>query len=236
VKTANLTGGPGPLNDDPLLEAELLHEMRHPLLGIKAGLVLLSRTLGPQLTGLDDFRLVTDQVGRLEELLRTWQDLFASPLTKSASFAVGPVVSRALDLFGHRVRPLGERFTYDGQVEATGYGIAQAFFHATSNVVANALDEAERSGGKVLVRVLDGEREVEVRVSDDGSGIDDAHRELVFEPRFTTKDCGNGLGLYIAQSLMHRCGGQVRLVDEGDSARAAWARTEFAISVPKVQA
>jgi signal transduction histidine kinase len=236
VKITNLTGGPAPVDHDPLLEAELLHELRHPLLGIKAGLVLLSRTLGSQLTGLDDFRLVTDQVARLEELLRTWQDLFASPLTQSASFAVGPVVSRALDLFGHRVRPLGERFTYDRRVEAMGYGIAQALFHATSNVVANALDEAEQSGGKVLVRVLDGERDVEVRVSDDGSGIDAAHRDLVFEPRFTTKDCGNGLGLYIAQSLMHRCGGHVRLVDAGDSSRAAWARTEFAISVPRVQA
>ncbi|MFL5405764.1 MAG: ATP-binding protein [Myxococcales bacterium] len=236
MKTTNLTGGPAPMNDDPLLEAELLHEMRHPLLGIKAGLVLLSRTLGSQLTSLDDFRLVTDQVARLEELLRTWQDLFASPLTKSASFAVGPVVSRALDLFGHRVRPLGERFIYDQKVEAMGYGIAQALFHATSNVVANALDEAEHSGGKVLVRVLESERDVEVRVSDDGSGIEAAHRDLVFEPRFTTKDYGNGLGLYIAQSLMHRCGGHVRLVENGDCSRVAWARTEFAISVPKVQA
>jgi len=134
------------------------------------------------------------------------------------------------------VRPLGERFTYDRRVEAMGYGIAQALFHATSNVVVNALDEAERTGGKVLVRVLDCEREVEVRVSDDGSGIDEAHCELVFEPRFTTKDCGSGLGLYIAQSLMHRCGGQIRLVGEGDPFRAAWARTEFAISVPKAQA
>ena len=233
MKTTNLTGGPAAANDDPLLEAELLHEMRHPLLGIKAGLVLLSRTLGSRLTELDDYRLVTDQVARLEELLRTWQDLFASPLTDCAPFAVGPVVSRALDLFGHRVRTLGERFTYQPRVEANGFGIAQALFHATSNVVANALDEAESNGGRVLVRVLDGEREIEIRVSDDGSGIDDAHRELVFEPRFTTKDCGNGLGLYIAQSLMHRCGGHVRLVGEGDPSRAAWARTEFAICVPK---
>jgi signal transduction histidine kinase len=216
-----------------LLEAELLHEMRHPLLGIKAGLELLSRALGPQLTGLDDFRLVGSQVSRLEELVRTWQDLFASPLSGAVTFAVEPVVARALDLFGHRLRPLGDRFSYAPDKEAKGHGVAQALLHATSNLVANALDEAERGPGRLLVRVLDAVQQVEVRVSDEGSGIAAANRERIFERRFTTKERGSGLGLYIAHSLMERSGGRVWLVGEDDPSRAAWARTEFAISLPK---
>ena len=221
--------------DDALLHAELLHEIRHPLFGIKAGLELLARTLGRELTGLDDFRLVCTQVARLEELLRTWQDVFASPASAAATFAVEPVVSRALDLFGQRLRSLGNRFSYVPHAKAKGHGIAQALFHATSNVVANALDEADRAHCKVLVRVLDGEHEVEVRVSDDGSGIVPDHCEHIFEPRFTTKARGSGLGLYIAQSLMDRSCGRVWLVPDEDPARAGWARTEFAISLPKVQ-
>jgi signal transduction histidine kinase len=220
-------------DDGTLLEAELLHEMRHPLFGIKAGLELLSRSLGTQLTGLDDFRLVSSQVARLEELLRTWQDLFASPLSGTATFSVEPVVSRALDLFGHRLRAFGDRFSYVPHAQAMGHGIPQALLHATSNVVANALDEAERTEGRLLVRVLDGEEQVEVRVSDEGSGIVAANRERIFEPRFTTKERGSGLGLYIAHSLMERSGGRVWLVGEDDPSRAAWASTEFAISLPK---
>jgi signal transduction histidine kinase len=231
VKTATKTL-PGP-RDDALLEAELLHEMRHPLLGIKAGLELLSRALGPQLTGLDDFRLVTSQVARMEELLRSWQDLFASPLSGAATFTVEPIVSRALDLFGHRLRPFGDRFSFVPDAEAKGHGVAQALLHATSNVVANALDEAERGQGRLLVRVLDGGHEIQVRVSDEGSGIAAADRERIFARRFTTKERGNGLGLYIAHSLMERSGGRVWLVSEDDPSRAAWARTEFAISLPK---
>jgi len=220
--------------DDALLEAELLHEMRHPLLGIKAGLELLSRSLGTQLTGLDDFRLVTSQVSRLEELLRTWQDLFASPLSGAEPFSVEPIVSRALDLFAHRLRRLGDRFSYAPHAEAKGHGIAQALFHATSNVIANAIDEAERTQeGRVLVRVLDAAQRVEVRVSDEGAGIAAADRSRIFEPRFTTKQRGSGLGLYIAHSLMERSGGEVWLVGEDDPSRTAWARTEFAICVPK---
>jgi len=231
VKTA--TGIPSRPHDDALLEAELLHEMRHPLLGIKGGLELLSRALGPQLTSLDDFRLVTAQVARLEELLRSWQDLFASPLSGAATFAVEPVVSRALDLFAHRLRPFGDRFSYVPDAAVKAHGVAQALLHATSNLVANALDEAERGAGRLLVRVLVAAQQVEVRVSDDGSGIATADRDRIFERRFTTKERGSGLGLYIAHSLMERSGGRVWLVGEDDPSRAAWARTEFAISLPK---
>jgi signal transduction histidine kinase len=219
--------------DDALLEAELLHEMRHPLLGIKAGLELLSRSLGPQLTGHDDYRLVTGQVARLEELLRSWQDLFASPLTAAAPFDAELVVSRVLDLFSHRLRPLGARFSYAPQTDRKAHGIAQALLHATSNVVANALDEAERSQARVLVRLLDAGQSVEVRVSDDGGGIAPANRERIFEPRFSTKERGSGLGLYIARSLMERSGGRVFVVTDGDASRAPWARTELAIAFPK---
>jgi signal transduction histidine kinase len=221
------------LPNDSLLEAELLHEMRHPLLGIKAGLELLSRSLGTELTRHDDFRLVTGQVARLEELLRSWQDLFASPLTVATSFDAELVVSRVLDLFSHRLRPLGARFSYAPQTTAKVRGIAQALLHATCNVVANALDEAERGQARVLVRLLDSGHAVEVRVSDDGSGIAETDRERIFERRFSTKALGSGLGLYIARSLMERSGGRVFVVADGDPARAPWARTELAISLPK---
>jgi signal transduction histidine kinase len=195
------------LPNDSLLEAELLHEMRHPLLGIKAGLELLSRSLGTELTRHDDFRLVTGQVARLEELLRSWQDLFASPLTVATSFDAELVVSRVLDLFSHRLRPLGARFSYAPQTTAKVRGIAQA--------------------------LLDSGHAVEVRVSDDGSGIAETDRERIFERRFSTKALGSGLGLYIARSLMERSGGRVFVVADGDPARAPWARTELAISLPK---
>jgi signal transduction histidine kinase len=221
-----------PHNDAPL-EAELLHEMRHPLLGIKAGLELLSRELGERLTGLDDFRLVGAQVARLEELLRTWQDLFASPLSSAATFAVEPVVSRALDLFGHRLRPFGARFSYAPHSGAKAHGVPQALLHATMNLVANAVDETESGPGRLLVRVLDAANEVEVRVSDEGSGILPANRERIFDRRFTTKERGSGLGLFIAHSLMERSGGKVWLVAEDDPSRAAWASTELAIALPK---
>jgi signal transduction histidine kinase len=219
--------------NDTLLEAELLHELRHPLLGIKAGLELLARQLGAQLTGLDDYRLVVAQVGRLDEVIRSWHELLASP--RASPIAVEAVVGRAVDLFGYRVRKLGPRFSYLPVAQHYGYGAAQALLHAVGNIVVNALDAAEEGDGRVLVRVLQAGPHVEVRVSDEGRGIAPDDRRRVFEARYTTKQNGSGLGLHIARTLMERAGGGVRLVDEQDPSRAAWARTEFSVFLPAVR-
>jgi signal transduction histidine kinase len=75
---------------------------------------------------------------------------------------------------------------------------------------------------------------VQVRVSDEGTGIPDDIRPRLFEPRFTTKPQGKGtgLGLHLARTAMVRSGGELQLADAADPSRASWARTEFVISLP----
>ena len=108
--------------------------------------------------------------------------------------------------------------------------------HAVTNVLVNAVDAAEvaGNGARVQLRVLPGNAAVEVRVSDEGTGIPPRDRARLFQPRFTTKERGkgNGLGLHIARTMMRNHGGGIRLVDEGDPERAPWARTEFSIEIP----
>ena len=83
------------------------NQMRHPLMGIKAGLELLARKTG--VSHSDEFRLVSQQVARLEELFRSWQDVFTPQRLPPALFAVEPVVQRSVDLLSYRLRKLGAR-------------------------------------------------------------------------------------------------------------------------------
>lgn len=218
-----------------LLGPGLIHEMRHPLLGIKAGLELIARRLGPQVTSLEDWEMVASQVARLEELFRSYQQLFTPDAAGPSRFAVEPVVQRAIDLLAWRVRRLGGRFSWTRAGEHVGLGAPNALLHAVVNLLANALDAVDGGGAeaKVAVRVLD--EPLQIRISDDGSGIsaDDAAR--LFQARFTTKPDGKGtgLGLHIARAAMQRSGGEVRLVDAGDPQRLPWARTEFAVEIPR---
>ncbi|HEY7725037.1 MAG TPA: HAMP domain-containing sensor histidine kinase [Anaeromyxobacteraceae bacterium] len=221
-----------------LLVPGFIHEVRHPLMGIKAGLQLVARALGEEVTRLEEWGLVASQVSRLEETLRGYQELMQQGDRPAADFAVAPVVRRALDVLGFRLRRLGPRFTLEVEPAAPlARGAPRALVHAVVNVVANALDALEEAGAaRLAVRVLAAPGDpgrVQVRVSDEGPGIPPDRRDRIFEPRFTTKGRnGSGLGLYVARRMVTACGGAVLLVGEGDPARLAWARTEFAVELP----
>ena len=213
-----------------ILGPGLVHEMRHPLMGIKAGLELLARKTG--VGHSDEFRLVSQQVARLEEMFRSWQDLFTPQRLPPALFAVEPVVQRSIDLLAYRLRKLGGRFVFQPAGPTYGHGSVHAVLHAVTNLLVNTADAVEDSG-RVQIRVLASEGGPEVRVSDDGSGIAPEDLPRLFSPRFTTKPegRGSGLGLHVARTVMERSGGDVQLVPAGDAQRLPWARTEFSVRI-----
>jgi len=215
-----------------LLGPGLIHEMRHPLMGIKAGLELLARKTGVGQS--DEFRLMAQQVSRLEEMFRSWQDLFTPQRLPPALFAVEPVVQRSIDLLAYRLRKLGGRFVFQPAGPTYGHGSTHAVLHAVTNLLVNAADAVE-DGGRVQVRVLGGEAGPEVRVSDDGAGIAAEDLPRLFSPRFTTKleGRGSGLGLHVARTVMERTGGGVQLVPAADGQRLPWARTEFSVRIAR---
>jgi signal transduction histidine kinase len=224
--------------DADLVAPSLLHELKQPLMGADASMRLLERALGRALAEEDEWRILRAQVERLGEIVAEYEQLMRAGDEHPARYAVGPVVSRAVALLAHRVRPLARRFAVAGQdADREGFGAPGALVHAATNVLANALDAIEGLDGerRVHVRVLPGERGgVEVRVSDEGIGIPAELRARLFEARFTTKapGRGTGLGLHLSQRLMARHGGAVFLVGDGDPARLPWAVTEFCIAVP----
>src|SRR5262249_39520968 len=76
------------------------------------------------------------------------------------------------------------------------------------NLVRNAL-EATPSGGHVGVEVAMAERALHVRVRDDGAGMSEETRRRVFEPFFSTKETGTGMGMAIVHSFVTMHGGTV---------------------------
>jgi signal transduction histidine kinase len=223
--------------DADLVAPSLLHELKQPLMGADAAARLLERSHG-DLARDEEWLILRAQLERLAEIVLEYEELLGPGDVEPAPYAVGPVVSRAVALLAHRVRPLARRFALardEGSRE--GFGAPGALVHAATNVLANALDAIEGVGGdpRVEVRVLPGSRGgVEVRVSDEGVGIPADVRPRLFEPRFTTKapGRGSGLGLHLARRLMARHGGGVFLVGERDPVRLPWAITEFCIAVP----
>jgi signal transduction histidine kinase len=222
-----------------LLTAGLIHEIRHPLMGIKLGLQLIQRAVGDEVTRQAEWPMVLSQVARLEELLKSYQRFLNPERTDDGVFELGPVLQQAVDLCMIRLKTLGPRFAYVPPPSGVyAQGTPVALTHALTNLLFNALDAVTEKGGTGRIRVsaslsANGDGRIEVRVSDEGTGIAPKIIDRIFEPRFTTKprDKGSGLGLSIARRMMEAAGGEVTLVEPGDALRQSWATTEFRIAL-----
>jgi signal transduction histidine kinase len=87
-------------------------------------------------------------------------------------------------------------------------GSEEALTDILSNLIVNAM-EAVVAGGRVDVRLGGDEREVEIVVVDDGAGISAEQQMRLFQPFFTTKASGTGLGLVIVRRRATELGGTV---------------------------
>jgi signal transduction histidine kinase len=119
----------------------------------------------------------------------------------------------------HDVDPDGAAVTVSGafgQVEGDDVLLRQAF----SNLVRNALEACQRAGRTPAVEVAgvlhttDGL--VEVRVADNGPGLPETDRDRLFQPFFTTRSDGTGLGLALVQKFVVTHNGQVRAANRRD--------------------
>ncbi len=84
-----------------------------------------------------------------------------------------------------------------------------------ANLVQNAL-QAMGGQGRILLRVRQQEDRVRLEVLDEGCGLDPEVEERLFEPYFSTKSTGTGLGLVICRNLMEKMGGSLALANRGD--------------------
>lgn len=222
-----------------LLTAGLIHEIRHPLMGIKLGLQLIQRAVGDDVSRQAEWPMVLSQVARLEELLRSYQRFLTPEPDGPGVFELAPVLQQAIDLCMLRLKRLGNRFSYHPPPAGVfANGTPDALTHALTNVLFNALDAVDAKGetGRIEVRALPSatnDGRIEVRISDEGVGIAPKNLDKIFEPRFTTKprDKGSGLGLSIARRMMEAAGGEVTVVDRADLFRQPWATTEMRIAL-----
>jgi signal transduction histidine kinase len=189
----------------------LLHELGNPLAALTMYLDLL-RPLVPEGEARELADCALREDARLREFLEDFR-VFAglSPL-RLERVELSAVISRALE-------PLAWPTAVAWRVEVSGRARADArlLAHALRNLLRNAL---EAGATRVAVSARGRGAEASLVVSDDGSGLDEAARQL--EPFHTTKPHGSGLGLVIVRRVMELHGGRLELLP-GDAWGARFA-------------
>ncbi|WP_268544550.1 sensor histidine kinase, partial [Candidatus Nitrosotenuis cloacae] len=97
---------------------------------------------------------------------------------------------------------------------------------AFSNLILNSIQAIENKG-KIMIQILDNGDEVAIDIIDNGRGIEKENLEHIFEPLFTTKQNGTGLGLASCKAIIENHGGNI------DCSSIAGKGTVFTIKLPK---
>lgn len=190
--------------------AGVAHEIRNPLNSIRLSLELLHRRLQRGAARGEEVRGAMEEVDRLDRILSRLLAFGRPSLEHRELQPMSPLVDRAVAM----VRELSERKGVDIRVARNGSEPIEADVDALQieqvliNLLLNAI-EASPPAGAVEVYAQAGEGAIELRVKDQGPGIPPSIRDHVFDPYFTTKDSGNGLGLAVSREVVANHGGQL---------------------------
>ncbi len=211
------------------LAAAAGHELRNPLAVIHNAVYLLRAR--PGLADDPRGREYLDLIG--EELAcarRIIDDLLGGARVRPPRRAAVPLEDLLARVLADVPLPPGIRWQYCPEQAPV---ILQADPGQLRQVLRNLLANAVQAiGGEGVVRLRACTREgrQQLLLSDSGEGVDPAHHARLFEPLFSTRTAGNGLGLWVARELVRRHGGELSLV-EGELAGAG-----FLLSLPSAEA
>ena len=185
--------------------AKVAHELKNPLASIKGLCQLVARTPESERTQ-ERLVVVASEISRMETILNEYLS-FSRPLEdlRPEALDVTAIARDVLDVLAGRADQAGVTLTLDGGPTAV-HGDSRRLKEALINLVANAL-EATPSGGTVALRMRNGGNAVVLEVRDSGRGMTAEDLERIGTPFHTTRPNGTGLGVVLAQGVIHQHGG-----------------------------
>ncbi len=210
------------------LAAGLHHEIKNPLSALSLHLQLLEERLEGKADDetAETLGVLKTEVTRIAGVLESFRDYASIARLNQAETDIPALVRQTVEL----IRPKAQQQGVQVVVSVRDVGLPSISADATRleqtllNLVLNALDEMPEGGTLSLLVAAKDER-ITVEVSDTGRGIPDNVRARIFDPYFTTKSDGSGMGLAVCDKIIRQHGGQID-VDTGSSG------TIFRISLP----
>ncbi len=195
------------------LTAGVAHEVRNPLGIIKASVQLAEESGGDPARTAEVMRVIRQEIDRLDRVIKALLD-FGRPSAPTLRTTDMRSVLDDVVLFT-------SRFAEQAHVEIqTAYDLADLTVFADAdqlkqvfvNLVSNAVQSMDGVGGALRLSAWRDREYVYVSVADNGPGMTPDIMEKVFDPFFSTRDAGTGLGLTIVHRIIDQHGGRIEMV------------------------
>jgi two-component system sensor histidine kinase HydH len=213
------------------LSASIAHEIRNPITAAKS----LVQQIGEEPNGPDQVeyaRVVVAELERVEKSISHLLRFAREEETQIGAVVMEDVLESALETFRDRATRGGIKIIRKYDAEGHLEGDVEQLRRVVINLVGNAIDALEEAHIEAPeVRVSMGENlagtEVWVRVADNGLGMDEDVRDQIFDPFYTSREDGTGLGLALCRKIIDNHGGSIEV------RTASGEGTEFVFVFPK---
>ncbi len=216
------------------LSSGIAHELNQPLQAIMGFSQELQHIEKLSPTGTEFLADIVSASQKMAAIIRSLRTFAREAGEEVAATSVDHAVNEAVKLMTHQLMQMGIDIEVTAAhnlplIPANEIQLEQVFV----NILGNARDAIEQArgtrGGKIQVSVEQNTTEIQVKIRDNGCGMDEQTRKKVFDPFFTTKEVGKGtgLGMSISYGLLKKIHAEIEVQSEPGSG------TEFIVRIPK---
>ena len=189
---------------------QVAHEIKNPLTPMRLTVQSFERKFNPEEENIREklseySKTLIQQIDVMSSIASAFSDFAKMPTQKRERIDVIKVVKLALEIFSEKYIKY-----YPNQEELFANLDKTQLIRIITNLVKNAIQSLENQE-KPLINVkvsLDNDN-IKIEVSDNGKGIADDVKDLIFEPKFTTKTSGMGLGLPMIKNIIEAYDGNI---------------------------
>ncbi|MFN0048302.1 MAG: sensor histidine kinase [Cytophagales bacterium] len=211
---------------------QVAHEIKNPLTPMKLALQNMQRMLSTDRDDKHEIALrsaavLLEQIENLNEIAGSFATFAQMPLPKKLPFELVKLIQNVVFLFQSE-NEVNINFSTNLQ-QCTANGDENMMNRIMINLVRNAIESVPADRITEIEITLEVFNEnAEIKVKDNGTGIDETLGSKIFQPNFSTKTSGSGIGLALAKRGLEQMGGKIRFSSQVGSG------SEFVIKMPLV--
>ena len=198
------------------ISAIIAHEIKNPLASIKGLTQLMAEKAGMDSDAIKYISVMLEEIDRLNKVADNLLYL-AKPSKEDYRYCdirqlLDKVAAKALHAIDKKVEILKDSDKAPVEIWMDSDRLERAFLNLMINALQSTLEnKGQDSGGAVAITVAKYGDTVSVKITNKGSFIPAQDREQIFEPFYTTKGRGTGLGLAVAKHIISSHGGDIRV-------------------------
>lgn len=207
---------------------QVAHEIKNPLTPMRLTVQSFERKFDPQDPEIKEkvteySETLIQQIDVMSSIASAFSDFAQMPTKRKEDIEVVGVIKMALDIFDK------DFITYQSNEEKIDAILDKSqLVRIVTNLIQNSIHATKNKENPFINLNLVNEGEtIKIEIIDNGKGIEDDLKDLVFEPRFTTKSSGMGLGLPMIKKIIEGYGGSLEFVSKVNEG------TTFTVVLPK---